>query len=79
MSITLSKEQAVEIATDYGKSQNLDSFGLDFAALDGSRPDLKWRIYLRFNDRRLDQVGLPDGVVVIVDASTGTPFIGKSL
>ncbi len=79
MKTLLSKEQAVENAIEYGKSQNLESFHLDYVTLDGVRPDPKWRVYLRFNNCSLDLVGVPEGVVVIVDASTGEPSINFSL
>jgi hypothetical protein len=69
--IMLNEENAQRIATSYARSIGVGPFVVDGCELDETEEKPFWRVFLGFTDPAEVDVGLPDSLIVRVDALSG--------
>lgn len=67
----LTEEEVERIATSYAKGIGIGSFVVDGAELDETEEKPFWRVFLGFTDQDEVEVGLPDSMIVRIDALSG--------
>lgn len=69
--MTLNQADVERIATTYAMSLGVAPFVVDGSELDKTQDRPAWRVFLTFTETDDGWVGLPDGMIVDVDAVTG--------
>ena len=79
MKTVISEHEAMEIAATYGTELKLSEFVVDGCELEDEADTPSWRVFLSFTETEESLVGLPQFVVVSVNALTGAASSNFSL